>query len=238
MTDAANTLSRDGYAIIPDVLHGADVDALDVALGTTRIDGPGSRRMLDAPWCRDLATSLVAHPSLSALLADAPVPVQCTLFDKSDDRNWLVTIHQDLAVPAQARVEHPALGAWSSKEGGDFVIAPAELLARMIAVRLNLDDCGAGNGPLRVVPGSHGHGRLSAADIERLRREAGEVDCLVGRGGALVLRPQLLHASSRATAGGRRRMLHFLFGPRDPGYGPAWPAPRTHRDSSNGRPNS
>lgn len=224
MIDALAALARDGHVIIPGVLDAPAVNAIDTALADTAVHGAGSRRMLDAGWCRDLGTSLPRHAALGPFLVDAPVPVQCTLFDKSDDRNWLVAMHQDLAMPVRERVEHPDLGAWSRKEGTDFVIAPAGLLERMVAVRLHLDDCGAANGPLRVVPESHRYGRLDAAGSERLRSEAGEVECLVDCGGALVMRPLILHASSHAQATGRRRVLHFLFGPRDPGYGLAWPA--------------
>lgn len=226
VTDIAEALARNGHAIVPDVVGPAALDAIDAAMAARAVDRAGSRRMLDAPWCRDLARSLRSHPALADVLADTPESVQCTLFDKSDDRNWLVTMHQDLAVPVRERVEHPDLGAWSRKEGTDFVIAPAGLLDRMVAVRLHLDDCGAGNGPLRVVPGSHRHGRLDAAGSEHLRREASEVECLVGRGGVLVMRPLILHASSRALMAGRRRVLHFLFGPRIPGYGLTWPDDR------------
>ena len=44
----------------------------------------------------------------------------------------------------------------------------------------------------------------------------------------MILRPLLLHASSKATGGSRRRVLHFLFGPRELPCGLAWahaPAP-------------
>jgi hypothetical protein len=42
------------------------------------------------------------------------------------------------------------------------------------------------------------------------RRDAG-VECIAPRGAALVMRPLLLHASSKSTGQGRRRVLHFLF---------------------------
>jgi hypothetical protein len=40
-----------------------------------------------------------------------------------------------------------------------------------------------------------------------------ELECVAGGGGVLMLRPLLLHSSSKALAPGRRRVLHFLFGP-------------------------
>ena len=35
----------------------------------------------------------------------------------------------------------------------------------------------------------------------------------VPRGGAMVMKPLLLHASSKASIDNRRRVLHFVFGP-------------------------
>jgi len=89
-------------------------------------------------------------------------------------------------------------------------------------VRLHLDDCGVENGPLRVVPGSHCVGRLSDAEARALRDRDGEVECLVPKGGALILRPLLLHSSSKATAPSHRRVLHFLFGPAKAPFGLEW----------------
>ena len=88
---------------------------------------------------------------------------------------------------------------------------PESLLERMLAVRLHLDDCGADNGPLRVLPGSHRVGRLSAAGIDHWRSSQQELPCLVERGGILAFRPLLLHASSPATAAAHRRVVHIEF---------------------------
>jgi hypothetical protein len=44
----------------------------------------------------------------------------------------------------------------------------------------------------------------------------------VGSGGVLLLRPLLLHASSKARSPCHRRVLHFLFGPEVVGYGLRW----------------
>ena len=41
-------------------------------------------------------------------------------------------------------------------------------------------------------------------------------------GFAVLMRPLLLHASSKATGASRRRVLHFLFGPRQLLLGLAW----------------
>jgi hypothetical protein len=44
----------------------------------------------------------------------------------------------------------------------------------------------------------------------------------VSRGGALVMKPLLLHASSKATRTMPRRVLHFVFGPPELPLGLEW----------------
>lgn len=103
-----------------------------------------------------------------------------------------------------------------------FVQPPDAVLADLIAVRVHLDDSAVGNGPLRVVPGSHENGRLTAAAAVSQRTVAGEVVCSAARGGALLMRPLLLHASSKADVDMPRRVLHFLFGPSELPLGLQW----------------
>ena len=153
------------------------------------------------------------------------VSVQCTYFEKSRDHNWLVAPHQDLSIPVGARCAHPGLTGWSEKHGMLFVQPPAAVLEQLVALRLHIDECTCDDGALNVVPGSHLHGRLRDADKAQRRAASGVVRCPVAAGGGMVMRPLLLHASSKATGTSRRRVLHFLFGPPNLPYGLAWPQP-------------
>lgn len=183
----------------------------------------GSRDLLQHAWCRDLVARLREGLCAARVLDEDAVAVQCTVFRKSEARNWKVALHQDLSIPVAQRIAHPALSGWSLKQDRHFVQPPTTLLERALAVRLHLDACGAGDGPLRVVPGSHRHGRLSLETARGLRAAHGEVECTARPGDLLIMRPLLLHASSKAVQpSGRRRVLHFLFGPRDPGFGLCW----------------
>jgi hypothetical protein len=50
-----------------------------------------------------------------------------------------------------------------------------------------------------------------------------ELPCCIGlRGGVLVMRPLLLHSSSKTRVQSRRRVLHFLFGPSELTCGLRW----------------
>ncbi|GAA6142859.1 phytanoyl-CoA dioxygenase family protein [Hydrogenophaga sp. 5NK40-0174] len=183
---------------------------------------PGCRDLLMEPWCAALSRSLRAHSAVSPTLAASSVAVQCTYFEKSANQNWLVPVHQDLSIPVAERVEHPALSGWSVKGGQYFVQAPVSVLNQLVAIRLHLDDCGEMDGPLRVVPGSHARGVLSPNEAIVVRRSVGHVVCTVPKGGVLVMKPLLLHASSKSTGKGLRRVLHFLFGPPDLPCGLRW----------------
>ena len=222
MTPAASDLesfTRDGYLLLPGLLSADEAERCARAAAPSGSLSGGTRTMLQSAWCAALVQRLRRHATLAPLLPPGAVAVQCTYFEKSVGRNWLVPWHQDLSVPAAERVEHPALRGWSRKEGVLQVQPPAAVLEQLVAVRLHLDDCGPQDGPLRVLPGSHTagvrpEGTSPAAD--------GAVTCTAPRGSALLLRPLLLHASSKASGTGLRRVLHLLFAPPALPHGLRW----------------
>ncbi len=178
--------------------------------------------MLAVPWCRELAGQLAAHPAIAAALPVGAVPVQCHYLKKYKEENWLVPAHQDLAISVKERVEHPELTGWSEKDGNLSVQPPTSVMESLIAVRLHIDECGRHDGPLRVVPGSHTRGRLSVGDILMARARGGETDCIVQRGGAMLHKPLIIHASSKIQSRSPRRVLHFVFGPATLPFGLQW----------------
>jgi ectoine hydroxylase-related dioxygenase (phytanoyl-CoA dioxygenase family) len=81
----------------------------------------------------------------------------------------------------------------------------------MVTLRLHLDDCDKSNGALKVLPGSHRSGKLSAGKIEDCRSASTENLCTANAGDALFMRPLLLHASSPAEKPRHRRVVHIEF---------------------------
>lgn len=220
---AEASLALRGFALVPQVLEGRECEEVSLHLARAQTGRAGTRALLSQPWCQALAQRLSCHAALAALLTPGLVAVQCTAFEKSAARNWLVPVHQDLGIPVAQRIDHPQLRGWSEKEGVPHVYAPAEVLERLVAVRLHVDECAATDGPLRVIPGTHRHGTLDEQAAAAWRQRTAEVVCIAPRGSVLLMRPLLLHASSKASGSSRRRVLHFLFGPHDLPFGLRWP---------------
>lgn len=219
---AACAFDERGFWIEPDVLPPGACDVLVARLESFDAASPGTRRMLELPWVEALVRDLREHLRLSKIIPADYAAVQCTLFAKSNETNWAVAPHQDLSIPVRSRVDNAGCTGWSEKEGVLFVQPPAQLLAQLIAVHVHVDECGEDAGALRVTPGSHHRGMLSADELRIPREGAESVACGVPRGGAMALRPLLIHASSKTSVASPRRVLHFLFGPRMLPFGLQW----------------
>ena len=211
-----------GFAIFTSLLGSAECDQLAANLSPSLTSAAGTRALLAQRWCRELATRVRQHSAIANLIPPSYVAAQCTYFEKSQTKNWLVAMHQDIAIPVAARVDHAELHGWSEKEGILFVNAPVSLLQQLVAVRIHLDACRTSDGPLRVIPGSHLRGKISLQEATHRRQHEREIECVIERGGAMVLSPLLLHASSKSTGMSKRRVLHFLFGPLDLPCGLQW----------------
>src|SRR6266568_2848865 len=212
-------LGDQGFAIIPDVVSREKVDrviseiqaALNAHDATNR-SGYAIRHLMRAvPAVKELAQGAEIRALVEPVLGPQLVVVRSLFFDKTTEANWKVTWHQDLTIAVEEKVAVPGFTAWSVKEGVMHVQPPASVLDHMLTVRLHLDDCGAGNGPLEVMPSSHKAGRLNAKEICDLRDRHQAVACIVPRGGAVLMRPLLLHASSPATDPRHRRVVHLEF---------------------------
>jgi ectoine hydroxylase-related dioxygenase (phytanoyl-CoA dioxygenase family) len=123
----------------------------------------------------------------------------------------LVPWHQDLTLALRNLAEVPDFGPWSTKDDIPHVQPPAVLLEQMLTLRLHLDDADEFNGALRVMPGTHNMGRLSAACVQELRRQRPDFLCTAFAGDALLMRPLLLHTSGHSTSTRPRWILHIEY---------------------------
>lgn len=206
----ATAISEHGWAVTPRICDDATVEHLRAIVAALAADGRGgARNLLDLLDVRALASSEPVRHLACSVLGDHCFAVRALLFDKTPEANWKVIWHQDLTIATCERYEVPGYGPWTEKAGVSHVQPPVSVLENMLAVRLHLDSCGAENGPVRVLAGSHRLGRLSADAIDALRRSQSETECLVEQGGVLAFRPLIVHASAPARAPAHRRVIHI-----------------------------
>jgi len=202
-----------GYRIFPKVLNSSECDALATALADSRIkrSRAGARHLMSIP----VVSALANDPRLMTIAASAlggnPLPFRATLFEKSLNSNWLVFWHQDTALPIKQRCELAGWGPWSLKGGIHYAHAPTSALSRIVALRVHLDASTEKNGSLRVLPGSHSCGALADQEVFDLAAGESAVECHVPRGGILMMRPLLIHSSSKCSGSTLRRVLHIEY---------------------------
>lgn len=211
-----------GFAVVPTVLGHDQLLKLEHALSPLAgaVPRAGVRGLAEKlPCVRELARSASLRALVEPVLGSGARLVRSIFFNKCPAANWRVAWHQDLAIAVRQRAEMEGFGAWSVKDGVMHVQPPVSVLERMLTVRLHLDAADETNGALWVSPGSHRFGRVPATEAASVAERQGKHLCAVRAGDALLIRPLILHASSKTSVAGSRRVIHLEFA------GVALPAP-------------
>jgi len=211
-------VQREGFAVVPACLDGGTVELLCKDFDDSRYP---ERNILSVPSVHELASSKPVREVMESVLGPHCFAVRGIFFNKTPSSNWKVVWHQDLTIAVRERRELNGFGPWTRKAEVWHVQPPADVMSGMISIRLHLDESGLDNGPLRVISGSHREGRLSAEDIARWEKR-NCVSCAVPKGGALLMRPLLLHASSACVMPKPRRVIHLEFAAADLPQGLEW----------------
>nr|WP_261975638.1 phytanoyl-CoA dioxygenase family protein [Olleya sp. ITB9] len=131
-------------------------------------------------------------------------------FDKSTNDNWYVTWHQDVPINVLEKKEIDGFKSWTNKQGVVSVCPPEKISKNTFAMRIHLDDVTVKNGALKVIPGSHNK-RLNDEEIKLISNNSIPFLSEVNSGGVQLMKPFLLHASSKTTSQKSRRVLHLEF---------------------------
>lgn len=202
MIDLVDKFELDGFVAIDHIVNEADLLVLAEKCDSEISAEVGTRNLLAFEWARELAQTLTQHELLKPLMPENVVAVQCNYFSKSMSKNWSVALHRDLSIPVKKQITSQQWSGWSRKEGVLYAQPPKQVLAEMLAIRLHLEDNNSENGALELVAGSH----------KNFNPKGCRCSCPVTRGGVLVMRPLILHSSTKLKTG-KRRVLHFIFGP-------------------------
>lgn len=130
-------------------------------------------------------------------------------FDKSQKSNWFVAYHQDLTISVDKKAKIENYENWTIKQNQFAVQPPKEILEQNFTIRIHIDKTTKENGALKVLNKSHKKGIVRIENIE-LQNET-ETICEVDKGGIMIMKPLLFHASNKTTNNERRRVIHIEF---------------------------
>lgn len=195
-----------GAQLWPGAVAGALVDIRAVLAGLPR-DRAGIRISGNAALRPFLVPEGQIGHIASAVLGMDAQPVRVVLFDKTAATNWSLAWHQDRTICVRQRVDVEGFGPWTTKQGMCHVAPPFDLLARMVTLRVHLDDVPETNAPLLVAPGSHRKGLVPVERIKDVVRQCGQYACIAEAGDIWLYSTPILHASEAATRAASRRVL-------------------------------
>jgi hypothetical protein len=183
---ASDKLARRGYALIDG--SAVDLAAAVAAFDALRGDAEESQRIApDHP----LVAMLLGQPTVRDLVVQAAGA-------------GAVAVE---AIASDHRSHASSLAPWRQA-------ARSSDAAQGVILRWHLDLIGPADGGLRVLPGSHAKGRLTAEEIALLAKDTPAVELAVSAGTVLALRPLLVQGARRRATQGHRRILQVELAPR------------------------
>jgi hypothetical protein len=101
-----------GFAILPNVVGAQKMSLFIDELNAAKIlrSRAGARHLLRYECVADLAKNCELLSVARETLGDGTATFRSTLFAKSPNSNWLVTWHQDTALPLREKLDRPGSG--------------------------------------------------------------------------------------------------------------------------------
>lgn len=169
-----------------------------------------------------LTNSPLLLSKATKILGKKPQKVRVIYFDKTKESNWLVPWHQDRTIALNKKESVQGWGRWSIKDGVHHVQPSVDVLDKMITFRVHLDDTNRDNGCLKIIPKTHTLGLLSQEQITNVIAKKSFTYCEVKAGDVLLMKPHVLHASSKCKEPKHRRIVHIEYSSYDLPFDLAW----------------
>lgn len=212
-------INRDGFTVVENVYTDEEITQLLSLLSVTDTSKPTFRKTKDlfairqffreVPDAADIVFNDALKQLVTGLSGEGYFVVKSIYFDKPGDSNWFVAWHQDLTISVNKKLDISGYGPWTIKHNQYSVQPPLDILQDNFTIRIHLDATNQNNGALRVIPGSHLNGICRPESID-LKDETAVV-CTVPKGGVMIMKPLLLHASGRTLNNQPRRVIHIEF---------------------------
>ena len=208
-----------GFAIIEDVFTEEEINNLLLTISQADTSKSTFRKSNDLfairqffkevpPAINEVFTTKLNNV-ISQCFGEEYFVVKSIYFDKPENSNWFVSYHQDLTISVDKKIALENFGPWTTKQD-QFAVQPRlDILEDNFTIRIHLDNTNEENGALKVIPTSHLKGIYRPEKIDWSVEK--ETICSVKKGGIMIMKPLLLHSSSRTTNNMKRRVLHIEF---------------------------
>jgi ectoine hydroxylase-related dioxygenase (phytanoyl-CoA dioxygenase family) len=221
MKSISQSLDNQGFAIIENIYTQEEIAKIIAVINQNQTESANYRLNQDLFAIRNLLAEI---PDLKnylftknfnllkqSVMSENYFLIKAIYFDKPPLSNWSVYWHQDVTISVKQKVETAGFGHWTRKNDIISVIPPLNYLENTITIRIHLDDCDLSNGGLKVIPNSHKQGLLDTQAIQNWRETQPAQVCEIKQGGILLMKPLLLHASTKSVSQQHRRVIHLEF---------------------------
>jgi ectoine hydroxylase-related dioxygenase (phytanoyl-CoA dioxygenase family) len=212
-------LTENGFTTVDSIYSNKEIEQILLTVDQADKDKETFRKSADLFAIRQFLKeipeikNLVFNENLKSvvrqLFGDNYFVVKSIYFDKPATSNWYVSYHQDLTISVDKKVELENFGPWTTKQNQFAVQPPIDILENIYTIRIHLDDTDENNGALRVIPKSHSKKIYRPETIDWTTET--EMACKVSKGGIMIMKPLILHSSSRITNNKKRRVIHIEF---------------------------
>lgn len=212
-------LAENGFTIIKNIYSDPEIEQILLTIDQADKTNETFRKSSDLFAIRQFlkeipaTTNLVFNNNLKSIvrqiLGNNYFVIKSIYFDKPENSNWFVSYHQDLTISVNKKVELENFGSWTSKQNQFAVQPPLDIMENIYSIRIHLDDTDENNGALRVIPKSHLKKIYRPETIDWTTET--EITCNVSKGGIMIMKPLILHSSSRTTNNQKRRVIHIEF---------------------------
>lgn len=217
LTHYKNEITLNGFTVIENIYSEKETEDILTLLNQADTSKDTFRKSVDLFAIRQFLKEVpqVAHIVFNSKLRDIIQQVfgekyfvvKSIYFDKPGSSNWYVPYHQDLTISLDKKIEIEGFGSWTKKQGQFAVQPPTAYLENIFTLRIHLDDTDQNNGALKVISQSHLKGIYRPETINWTKET--EKSCSIKKGGVMIMKPLLLHSSSRTVNNKKRRVIHI-----------------------------
>ncbi|WP_200825089.1 MULTISPECIES: phytanoyl-CoA dioxygenase family protein [Aquimarina] len=209
-------LEEIGYSVLTNLYTESEINKMSTCIKNSEQNGDSFLKTKDVFAIRQLINvipelkTILFNKNLIDFLPDSSYFLtKAIYFDKPKESNWFVGYHQDLSIAVDQKANLKDYINWTFKKGQFGVQPPIKILQDTITIRIHLDKTDKNNGALKVIPKSHLQGIHRSKSID-WKNETEHI-CEIEKGGAMLMKPLILHASNRTTNNKQRRVIHLEF---------------------------